>query len=644
VSETRDIAEHAASLCAGALALVLPAGAAQFMPLAVPIVGLAAIGLALRNSSVKRAGDRAVAETLAAMERAGEFAPEDVATALSLLKDEARTISIVPAEFPAAALTGDLNGALAKKLVAPLAPEGDPVARVLEVAFRASVAILRSDPAFHRGLTQELLIDAARANGVQLRLLVSLGGKFDDVNRKLDGLSNFDGLIDDLRRASRDQMEALANRFGIAAIYDLSDAALRDALEKKAEEYRAYRAADEALGARILELAKLRTAAQDAAARLDFEEVEAWLARVDELQTEIAAEAKRLRAENALLRGRTEDGFHFFAAAADTLATLDPTEAAARRVDFAHRLQTHSVRYGGTGSVYAEQTLNCALEVLSEVNTPMLWAMAQFGLANACQTQGARSSGPKSEIILDRSVSASDLSLRVLTKSTHPEAWAAVRSARANSLLIIGRNRPDQSGVALLLEAICDYRSCLIVSKHPRMRATAYSNIANVLQHLGEIAPEPDKATYLSRSLRAANAVFRYTDGKEFEELRAITKTNQGVALGLLARHAVDEIDYREHLTAAIKAYDDALQFFREETYPIEWARANANLGIAHEDIARGLTLPEARLHLRKSEEHLGKALTAFRQDHLADRRRNGVSQDLARVRRQLAEIEEMLS
>jgi hypothetical protein len=56
--------------------------------------------------------------------------------------------------------------------------------------------------------------------------------------------------------------------------------------------------------------------------------VEALLARVDEVETEIAAETKVARAKNALLRNDPDTAFRLLSAAADSFRSIDPLDPA----------------------------------------------------------------------------------------------------------------------------------------------------------------------------------------------------------------------------------------------------------------------------------------------------------------------------
>ncbi len=79
--------------------------------------------------------------------------------------------------------------------------------------------------------------------------------------------------LDNLSTLPRDTLELLASRFEIATPHVLSDFDLQSVLTKKAEEYRSYRALIDGLDDRVAAIANLKGAAQDAAERLDFEEV-----------------------------------------------------------------------------------------------------------------------------------------------------------------------------------------------------------------------------------------------------------------------------------------------------------------------------------------------------------------------------------
>ncbi len=101
--------------------------------------------------------------------------------------------------------------------------------------------------------------------------------------------------LDNVGALDRDQLERLAGRFGIDKPHTLSDAELRDLLTKKAEEYCALKSEVNAIEDGLKRLSNLKAAAQDAIARVDLEEVEELLSRVQEVELEEAAKTAALR-------------------------------------------------------------------------------------------------------------------------------------------------------------------------------------------------------------------------------------------------------------------------------------------------------------------------------------------------------------
>ncbi|MEM8555093.1 MAG: helix-turn-helix transcriptional regulator [Pseudomonadota bacterium] len=191
--------------------------------------------------------------------------------------------------------------------------------------------------------------------------------------------------LEEIPTLSRDQLELLASRFEIERPHEQSDAALREVLTKKAEEYRSFRAQIDGLDERVAAIANLKGAAADAAERLDFDEVEDLLSRVDEVETEIAAETKVARADNALLRGRVDEAFRILSAAADSFASVDPVEPARKRLDYGARLYHHGLGYGGDGLTMAAQIWSEGLAQVSRETQAEDWGKLQNNLAVALQ-------------------------------------------------------------------------------------------------------------------------------------------------------------------------------------------------------------------------------------------------------------------
>jgi hypothetical protein len=177
-----------------------------------------------------------------------------------------------------------------------------------------------------------------------------LEGQAEDRETRDAQYSDLKGLMEQVlegqtKALSLEDMKKLAARFGN---HDITDkAGLTEFLTQKAEEYRSYRATIDALDDRVAAIANLKGAAQDAAAKLDFDEVEALLARVDEVETEIAAETKVARAKNALLRNDPDTAFRLLSAAADSFRSIDLLDPARKRQGHIVLLYQHGLRYPG---------------------------------------------------------------------------------------------------------------------------------------------------------------------------------------------------------------------------------------------------------------------------------------------------------
>ena len=203
-----------------------------------------------------------------------------------------------------------------------------------------------------------------------------------------------------------------------------SDATLRQFLTQKAEEYRSYKTLIDGLDERVAAIANLKGAAQDAAERLDFEEVETLLARVDVVETTIAAETKEARASNALLRNRPEQAYAILSDAADSFRALGVMRFAGRRNRYPALLYNHGLRYGGPGLRLAADMIRPAIGSLENTTYQIERATCTQNLAVALQTQGTRTAGAEGTDLLAEAVAAYRDALTVRTRADQPVQWA----------------------------------------------------------------------------------------------------------------------------------------------------------------------------------------------------------------------------
>ncbi|AXX99775.1 hypothetical protein BAR1_09920 [Profundibacter amoris] len=377
--------------------------------------------------------------------------------------------------------------------------------------------------------------------------------------------------LDHLTTLPRDTLELLASRFEIPTPHQLPDAELLDALTNKAVQYRSYRALIDGLDDRVASIANLKGAAQDAAERLDFQTVEELLARVDTVETEIAANTKQARAANALLQGRTQQAYTLLTAAADSFASVDPVEPSRRREAYGKMLHDYGMRFAGNGLELAARIWDKGAQDLDCKAQGDLWACLQNNLGTALATLGQRESGTAR---LLQAVDAFELALQELTQDRVPLDWAATQNNLGNALLALGER---ESGTARLPQAVEAYELALqewTQGRVPLDWATAQNNLGNALLALGE------RESGTARLLQAVDAFELAL--QEWTQDRvplqwATAQNNLGNALLALGERESDTARLRQ----AVDAYELALQEWTQDRVPLDWAMTQGNLGNA---------------------------------------------------------------
>lgn len=272
------------------------------------------------------------------------------------------------------------------------------------------------DPALYRSQRAEQRDMAERQRAMEQkidRLLAQNEGLIGVVRKLAEGSE-----IDPDAMLTLPEMQLLAARFGEDAIECRS--ALLQFLTLKAEEYDSLKHQVEAIDDGLKRLSNLKAAAQDAIARVDLEEVETLLSRVQEVELEEAARTAELRAENALLRGRVDQAYRLFCAAADSFAGVDEEEPAHRRNRYRETLYQHALRYGGDGLTRAAEIIRPAIALLEKTGNKTDWATTTQNLAIALETQGSRTAGEAGTALLAEAVAAYREALSVFTEATHP--------------------------------------------------------------------------------------------------------------------------------------------------------------------------------------------------------------------------------
>ncbi|WP_138466794.1 tetratricopeptide repeat protein [Poseidonocella sp. HB161398] len=488
--------------------------------------------------------------------------------------------SAMPAPSDLAA--GDLNaGRVLDRMAARLA-DMDPEFRragMIE-GFRRwlepVLAGLLADATFSSALAPVIATEALNRLTRIETALAQLAAQYGSVGEALDSVGA-------LARASADQLEALATRFGIADAFERSSGELRELLEQKAKDYRALLRQVEGLDDRVAAIATLKGAAQDAIRRGDLEEVETLLCRVDEVETEIAAETKLARADNALLRGRVGEAYRILSAAADSFGSIDPAEPARRRINYGSQLRAHGLRYGGMGLAHAIDMYRADLWRISQKAQPQLRAELQNNLGLALQDLGGRTAGEPGTDMLAESVSAFRDALAVFTADTQPLNWAMAQNNLGIALAQQGRRTAGDPGTILFSDSANACREALTVytrDAHPQDWAMTLNTLGLALQELGRRTAGGAGIDFLAESVAAfQEALAIYTEDALPLEW-AMTQNNLGVTLAQQGRRTAGMRGVGL-LAESTDAYQKALAIHTPDAHPFDWAMTRMNLGAA---------------------------------------------------------------
>ncbi|WP_143104156.1 helix-turn-helix domain-containing protein [Poseidonocella sedimentorum] len=425
--------------------------------------------------------------------------------------------------------------------------------------------------------------------------------------------------LDQIPTLSRDELELLAGRFRVADAVDKSDAELRELLDNKAAEYRDYKAQIDGLDERVAAIANLKGAAQDAAERLNFDEVEDLLSRVDEVETEIAAETKVARARNALMQGKVERAYEILSAAADSFASVDPLEPVRRRLVYEDLLYAHGLRYGGAGMALSEAMIRQALAQVEKGHDPELWAHAQNNLAIALSNQGKRTGGPEGAALLGEAVGAYRAALEVTTRAEHPVDWAMAQNNLGAALRNQGTRTGGPEGAALLGKAVGAYRAALEVrtrAAHSVDWAATQNNLGIALADQGRRTGGPEGAALLGEAVGAYRAALEVRTREAHPVQWAMTQNNLGNALQEQGRRTGGP-EGAALLGEAVGAYRAALEVTTRAEHPVDWAMTQENLAIVEVARAELLNGAEARAALERALGHVEGALEVFDPEHM---------------------------
>ena len=592
MSERQNLAEHGTALCIAALGLTTGGFAAL-----VPVAVLAMIGLDRWSQCDAATLSKARNTALKALEDAGDISEADASAAAHHLKTARQRIRFEPARMIRAMETGDLPRTLTREIFGTRLDDEDPgVVRAVSVTLEAAFDICRKSDQNRDVFTQEAVLAILRDQKVE----------FAEIKTEI---KNVGEALGTLASANRDLMEALAWRFEIMGAYDLPDAALRQELEKKAEDYRALRREVDGIDPKMQRLSNLKAAAQDALDRGDFDEVDEVLLSAQTIELEEAAKTAELRAETMLLRGRVEEAYRLLSVTADSFAGVDPLEPARRRIlSYFTLLRNHGLRYGGPGLPLSRDLLRPVLTDDLRSADAWLWGAGENWRGNALADQGSRTGGEGGTRLLEQAVAAYASALEVITRADHPVDWAMTQNNLGATLRNQGARTGGEEGTRLLGEAVVAFRSVLEVytrADHPVDWAMTQNNLGNALQEQGTRPGGAEGARLLGEAVTAYRAALEVRTRADHPVDWAQTQNNLGTALQKQGTRTDGEEGARL-LGQAVAAYRAALEVLTRADHPVQWATTQNNLGIA-------LQNQGTRTGGEEGARLLGQAVAAYR-------------------------------
>lgn len=221
--------------------------------------------------------------------------------------------------------------------------------------------------------------------------------------------------------------------------------------------------------------------------------------------------------------------------------------------ELGNALMTLGTREGGPARLReAIVAYNTALEKLTGVTEPLLWAMTQSNLGLTLQALGTLESDLA---LLRQAVDAFRAVLEERTRENAPLEWAAAQNNFGAALFKLGELESDP---APLRQAVDAFRAAMEERTRERVplewAATQY-NLGAALSKLGELETDPTLLMDFVEVYRAAR------DGRTRER----------------GTQMIDPAPFRQ----AVDAYREALKEYTRERVPYGWAQTRESMAIA---------------------------------------------------------------
>ena len=429
------------------------------------------------------------------------------------------------------------------------------------------------------------ICDALGITARRISELKSIAGDAKAVNlaevselRKEKG--SLEKALSEVKLLSRGQLETLSSLFGLDKPYVATDVKLFNFLESKARDFAALRAEVEVIDDQVRALSNLKASALDAFEIGDLDTVDILLDRVMEISKEEAAKAAEIKADAALLRGRSNRAYELLVDAADSFAIVDPLEPMRKRFEYHKKIYSHGLNHGRNSLQLSVEIINITGMDRLRSSDPYLLGEVYDSLANALRNLGALVPADEGISVLRSAVDAHYKALEMRPHDTFPREWAATQANLANSLQSLSDRLEGDEAAQLLTQSADACRSALKMltrDTYPNVWAGIHNVLGIVLGMKGEREVGDKGDLFLEESAASFRAALEVRDRQENEILWAETVRNLANALTRRGVRSAKEAGCF-FLFEAVDFYRQSLEVYTLEKYPNYWEMSQNNL------------------------------------------------------------------
>ncbi len=244
-----------------------------------------------------------------------------------------------------------------------------------------------------------------------------------------------------------------------------------------------------------------------------------------------------------------------------------------------------------------------ALTVYTLERLPMGYGMTQNNLGNAYRTL-AEIEEPASNC--RAAISAYEKALTVRTPERFPMQYAMTQTNLGGAYKILAQVKDPVSNCQAAISAYEKALKVYTLERYPRYYATTQNNLGNAYRQLAEAEVDVEKKVLKCRAaISAFEKALKVRTRESFPMDYAMTQNNLGNAYSTLAPVR----EKAAHCRMAISAFEKAIKVFTLETFPMQYAMTLSNMGNAYSILA---DVEEPENNSRAAISAYEKALTVY--------------------------------